>query len=243
MPSPLRRRPSPFRRRASPFRRRADRQELEESVKNVRKTLESSQSCSHLKDGDLPALSKDIRLGKRVAKGALWEILEIKSMKQGIENQESADKGRLCLKRIPASAESDSELMSKAMTDILMEMRFLKHLNHRHIVSIQAESEQLDSSIDCCFVLENVRITLDSALAKGGKGKTSGNVMQRLQGFGRRMGGTRVGGTEWANEQRIMTLHGLADALAFVHSQNIIYRDLCPQNIGFDAVSDPFLAR
>ncbi|KAL3941534.1 MAG: hypothetical protein SGBAC_004118 [Bacillariaceae sp.] len=102
-----------------------------------------------------------------------------------------------------------------------------------HAIGVESEDEFDDRDIRPCFlVLSKLKCTMVSFMAKWREQRGLG-VMEFL--------GINIKEAQDMWLERLMVLSQIADAIRFLHLHNVIFRDIKPQNIGFDADNVPKL--
>ena len=149
-----------------------------------------------------------------------------------------------CVKFLKPSILTERRKFARGIADLAIEAHFLATLNHPHILKIrgvtegielfQATSPQLTNQpgIDGGYflLLDKVHMTLDRKIEVTWKSATEKynsflwRTTHDLRGVKRR--GVKT--------ERLDVALQLAQAMQYLHQHNIVYRDLKPDNIGFD---------
>ena len=134
---------------------------------------------------------------------------------------------KLALKRI----RNDSTDPQTAQADFRREMNILKTISHNHpnIVDLVGIGYNNKTKEPTSLLLSQMKTTLDKRLCRWRDEKGIG-VFEALKW------GIAEQKNLWV--ERLVVLSRLAHAVQHMHSHNIIYRDIKPENVGFDAVSD-----
>jgi serine/threonine protein kinase len=126
----------------------------------------------------------------------------------------SEERAQYALKRLDEDILEDPAAAAAAATDLVFEAKILSEIPvHENIIRIHAVSIGFwDNPQEGFMILEQLADTLHDRLAKWRR-RPSANAQQRISQVG----------------------PGIALAMDFLHRNKVIYRDLKPQNIGFDA--------
>mmetsp|Transcript_22856 Transcript_22856/g.26453 ORF Transcript_22856/g.26453 Transcript_22856/m.26453 type:complete len:398 (+) Transcript_22856:128-1321(+) len=138
---------------------------------------------------------------------------------------------RYAIKTISESLLSDPERFVAGVIDLAVETKFLAVIKHPNIIKMRAVSTNSPYSIGYFIVLDRLYDTLTDRLKAWREQKTN------MSGF------SRVRDLKGAKKkelwvERLMVAYELVGALKYLHDMNVIYRDLKPDNIGFDVRGD-----
>lgn len=136
---------------------------------------------------------------------------------------------RYVVKELQPTMKNDPDLFVESLVDLVLEARFLALLRHPHIIKMRAFSASspfLPGGPKYFLVLDKLYDILSNRLQTSYK--------KRIPRFGDFKGEKKK--DFWV--ERLSLLYDLSMALYFLHNQNVVYRDLKPDNIGFDIRGD-----
>lgn len=157
---------------------------------------------------DIPEMTmSDLAVKGRLGKGSFCDVLNVVS--KGGQN--------LAMKCLRPHVRLDAEQFTMGAEDLVHETAILANLNHRHVIKLygRAAGRLTDAFVlnDGYFILlEKLNETLDDRLEAWKRAECS---VPRPSG------------------KRIEVAHTVALATAYLHSKNIVFRDLKPDNVGF----------
>jgi len=137
---------------------------------------------------------------------------------------------RYAMKKLGEHCLSDRSIFLKGTMDLALEGKFLAMMSHPHIVKLRSLSIGGSFDGNSFLVLDRLYETLEQRILKWKKGK--GNVLESLFGGKKKNKGM---------QERLRVAWDLSTAFKYIHSFNIIYRDIKPENIGFDVRVSPYI--
>jgi len=204
---------------------------------------------------------KELSLGKKLGEGAynvVHEIRSIKLLNYGGNSRESDDcenkscmackclrgnnNSRYAIKYLkPETMKKNFYRYQQGVVDIVREAAILSSLSHPNIVKLRGLSRNgtagfaKPTEANYFLILDRLYGTLDEKIKKWATKLNSNN--NKLK----RMFTSSSSSLEKERSflvKRLLIAYDIAQALQYLYERNIIFRDLKPQNIGFDVRGD-----
>lgn len=138
---------------------------------------------------------------------------------------------RYAMKELSSNLRGDPERFIAGIIDLAIEARFLAVIKHPNIIKMRATATSNPYEHGYFVVLDRLYDTLTKKFTVWKKEKAKVTGISKI----RDMKGKKKKDL-WV--ERLHVCYDLASALRHLHSLNILYRDLKPNNIGFDVRGD-----
>jgi serine/threonine protein kinase len=125
---------------------------------------------------------------------------------------------------------STEEMYYLSLADLIVETRFLHHLEHPNIVKLRGISQSSIAHGDCDYflVLDRLFVTMEKQLVVWKqKAKKAKSILGRILNPKKR---------NELLQDRLAIAIDLCSAIEYLHDSRVIHRDVKPDNIGFDVV-------
>lgn len=135
---------------------------------------------------------------------------------------------RYAIKELSAKTKAKEDDFLKGIADIVLEARILAVIQHDNIIKIRgfANCDYFDEGF--FIVMDRLQITLDRQIVLW---REASSTCSTAMCFSRKK---RKEHAEDIMDEKLAAGIAISGAVAFLHENNIIYRDLKPDNIGFD---------
>lgn len=135
---------------------------------------------------------------------------------------------RYAIKRVQDQSREDPQHYVNAVVDLATEARFLSVIRHSNIIKMRAMDDESPFTSSFFVILDRLYDIMPAKLKKWKK--QDGGGMKKL------FKSKKAKNALWL--ERLAVAYDLACALSYLHGMSVIYRDLKPDNIGFDVRGD-----
>lgn len=201
----------------------------------------------HCRLDELPRFThEELIVGKLIASGGFSNVHHIESFaKDSILTHGHNITNNYVVKHLNPKLASEPKKMAVGAKDLVMEAHFLASLNHPNIIELRgmcaagvagyAETGRAEGFF---LIFDQLELTLSHQLnqwrSQEAKHLSAGHKASAFFNFGAlKKGGMPKNMATFG--ERIQAAHDIANAVAYLHDRNILYRDLKPGNCGFAA--------
>jgi serine/threonine protein kinase len=202
----------------------------------------------------------ELTLGQVLGKGGFSTVKEIKSILVSAttssnpeavvvddddEEQKRQDKkfiadncireggnARYAIKALSSDIKSDARKYLQGIIDMSVETMILSIVDHPHIIKMRGLASSSVSRYDYFLVVDRLYDTLEDRIPKWWlQSKRANSIVNKVK---KRSSGKNVD----IMEMKLRYANDLMGAFEFLHKKGLIYRDLKPENVGFNVRDD-----
>lgn len=126
----------------------------------------------------------------------------------------------------------DKQLFTQGVIDMAVETMYLSVITHPHIITMRAFGSEGIHSPDYFIVLDRLYDTLEARIPKWRiQSKMAKGFMNKVK----KTSGTKL---DELMETKLSYAYDLCGAFEYLHKKKLVYRDLKPENVGFNVRDD-----
>jgi serine/threonine protein kinase len=223
--------------------------------KSIDKTFADSKI--EAKSGTFPQFKvSEVTLGKLLGKGGFGSVFEVRGFEAGKTAKAAGDddeeavpgamesrqfiaencirKGgdaRYAAKMLSAEVIADPPTFIQGIMDMATETRVLSDIEHPNIIKMRACAQESPFEETFFIVMDRLYDTMEHRMDKWAKRH------KRNTGLGGAIFDRKGDKKKDIMEEKLVAAFDLCAAIGHLHSRKILYRDLKPENVGFDIVS------